>query len=150
MKTFALLIVATASLSACQAPAPVVSQEGAQFGVRVNDPNAPNARIQYDQVVILDKSLQNSQAGKLAIEAQGARRNATGTLNVIVQLRNRTDFPQVVEARVSFFDSGFVPTEKVSGWSRIHLEANGIAAYQESSIAAGMAAHYYVEIKEAR
>lgn len=133
-------------LSACQTP----SQEGAQMGVRVNDVNAPNARIMFDQVVIIDKALQSSRAGKIAIESQGTRRTATGTLNVIVQLRNRTDYPQVVEARVSFFDSGFAPTEKQSGWSKVHLDPNGIGSYQESSLGSATVAHYYVEIREAR
>ena len=135
------------TLAACQAP---VSQEGAQMGVRVTDANSPNARIMFDQVVILDKSLQNAKNGKIAVESQGARRTATGTLNVIVQLRNRTDFPQVLEARTSYFDSGFAPTEKPSGWNRIFLEPNGIATYQESSMATNTVGHYYVEIKEAR
>lgn len=147
MKTQLAAALLLLSLSACQAP---VSQEGAQFGVRVNDAQSPNARIMYDQVVILDKNLQNAHNGKIAVEAQGARRTATGTLNVIVQLRNRTDYPQVLEARTSFFDSGFAPTEKPSGWNRLHLEPNGIASYQESSMAANNVGHYYVEIKEAR
>src|SRR5437868_12251087 len=117
-------------LAACQSPSP----EGAQLGVRVDDARAPNARVAYDQVLILDKSLQSAKAGKIAIETQGTRRTATGTLNVIVQVRNRTDFPQVIEARTSFFDGGFAPTENPSGWNRIHLPPNGIGAYQENSI----------------
>lgn len=132
-------------LAACQT---TPYQEGAQMGVRVNDAQAPNARIQFDQVVILDKTLQNSKKGKIAVEQQGARRTETGTLKVIATVRNRTDFPQVLEARVSFFDSGFAPTEKTSAWSRIFLDPNGIATYEESSMAAGSVAHYYIEIKE--
>jgi hypothetical protein len=137
-------------LAACQ-PMPVQpSQEGAQFGVRVQDANAPGARIQYDQVVILDKALQNSQNGKIAVEAQGGRRSPTGTLSVLVQLRNRTDFPQTLEARAHFFDGGFAPVEKPSAWSRIPLEANGVGSFQESSLGSNSVAHYYVEIREAR
>lgn len=139
-------LVGAVLLSGCQS----VSQEGAQLGVRVNDQNAPTARIMYDQVVVLDKHLQNAQAGKIAVESQGARRNATGTLNVIVQLRNRTDYPQVIEARTSFFDGAFAPSEKASGWTRVHLDPNGIGSYQESSLGAASAAHYYVEVREAR
>lgn len=120
------------------------------MGVRVQDSLAPNARIQYDQVVILDKALQNSQAGKIAVEQQGARRNATGTLKVIAVLRNRTDLPQVLEARTSFFDSGYAPAEKPSAWTRIHMEPNGIGSYEESSLGVQSVAHYYVEIRESR
>lgn len=146
MKTKIAAACALLSLAACQSPSP----EGAQMGVRVNDASAPTARVMYDQVVILDKQLQSTKAGKIAIETQGARRTATGTLNVIAQVRNRTDFPQVIEARTSFFDSGFAPTENPSAWSRIHLDPNGIASYQESSLGTANVAHYYVEIREAR
>jgi hypothetical protein len=127
-----------------------VSQEGAQMGVRVNDAAAPTARVMYDQVVILDKVLQNIKTGKIAVESQGARRTATGTLGVIAQIRNRTDYPQVLEARASFFDSDFAPTEKPSAWTRIHLDPNGVGTYQESSLGAASVAHYYVEVREAR
>jgi hypothetical protein len=133
-------------LAACQTPI----QEGAQLGVRVDDSRAANARVMYDQVVIIDKSLQSAKAGKLAIETQGTRRTATGTLNVVVQVRNRTDFPQVIEARTSFFDGGFAPTENPSGWNRVHLPPNGVATYQENSLGTANVAHYYVEIREAR
>ena len=129
---------------------PTVSPEGAQLGARVNDAMAPTATVMYDQVVIIDKVLQNTKNGKIAIERQGARRNPTGTLNVIVQIRNRTDYPQVIEARTSFFDKGFAPTEKPSAWTRVHLDGNGIGSYQESSIGAAQVAHYYVEVREAR
>jgi allantoicase len=146
MKKIILAALALPLLAACQTP----SQEGAQLGIRVDDARAPTARVIYDQVAILDKTLQSAKAGKLAIESQGARRTATGTLNVIVQVRNRTDFPQVIEARTSFFDGGFAPTENPSGWNRLHLPPNGIATYQESSMGAANVAHYYVEIREAR
>lgn len=144
--TLAATLLACTLLAGCQA----VSEEGAQPGVRVADRMAPTAGILYDQVVILDKQLQNARSGRIAVESQGARRNATGTLNVIVQVRNRTDYPQTIEARTSFFDSNFAPLEKASGWSRVHLEPNGIGTYQESSLGAASVAHYYVEVREAR
>lgn len=146
MKLIVAGVAALALLAGCQTP----YQEGAQMGVRVNDQMAPNARIQYDQVVILDKSLQNSKAGKIAVEQQGARRTPTGTLKVVTMLRNRTDFPQVLEARASFFDSSFAPTEKPSAWTRIHMEPNGVASYEESSMGAQNVAHYLVEVRETR
>ncbi|HEY8607793.1 MAG TPA: hypothetical protein VIM12_11830 [Noviherbaspirillum sp.] len=144
MKYFAGVLT-IALLAGCQ-----TYQEGAQMGVRVNDPTAPNARIQYDQVVILDKRLQSAEAGKIAVEQQGARRTETGTLKVIAVLRNRTDFPQVLEARTNFFDSGFAPAEKPAAWKRVHLAPNSIATYEEMSLGTQSVAHYYVEIREAR
>jgi hypothetical protein len=124
--------------------------EGAKVARRVDDRIAPDARIQYDQVVILDRSLQNDRAGKLAVERQGARRNPTGTVKVIAQFRNRTDFNQAIEARVSFFDNEFVPVEKPSAWSRIILSPNGTGTYEESSTMTSDVAHYLVEVREAR
>ena len=144
MKRYAGLLI-IALLAGCQ-----TYQEGAQMGVRVNDPTAPNARIQYDQVVILDKRLQNADAGKIAVEQQGARRTETGTLKVIAVLRNRTDYMQVLEARTNFFDNGYAPVEKPSAWTRIHLAPNSISTYEEMSLGAQSVAHYYVEIREAR
>jgi hypothetical protein len=146
MKKIIAAALALPLLAACQSPSP----EGAQLAMRVDDARAPNARVIYDQVAILDKSLQSAKAGKLAVETQGTRRTATGTLNVVVQVRNRTDYPQVIEARTSFFDSGFAPAENPSGWNRLHLPPNGIATYQENSLGAANVAHYYVEIREAR
>jgi hypothetical protein len=124
--------------------------EGAKVARRVDDAIAPDARIQYDQVVILDRSLQNDRAGKLAVERQGARRTPTGTVKVIAQFRNRTDFNQAIEARVSFFDNEFVPVEKPSAWSRIILSPNGTGSYEESSTMTSDVAHYLVEVREAR
>lgn len=146
MKLIAAVVASVALLAACQ----TTYQEGARMGARVSDPAAPNARIQFDQVVILDQSLQGSKAGKIAIEQQGARRSPTGTLKVLAVVRNRTDFTQVIEARTSYFDSSFAPTEKPSAWTRIHLDANGISSYEESSMGAQNVAHYYVEIRESR
>ena len=124
--------------------------EFAKVARRVDDAIAPDARIQYDQVVILDRSLQSDRAGKLAVERQGARRTPTGTVKVIAQFRNRTDFNQAIEARVSFFDNEFVPVEKPSAWSRIILSPNGTGTYEESSTMTSDVAHYLVEVREAR
>ena len=101
MRTISVLGLAAALLAGCVAP-PL--EEGAKVARRVDDAVAPDARIHYDQVVILDRTLQNDRAGKLAVERQGARRTPTGTVLVTAQLRNRTDFTQAIEARVSFFD----------------------------------------------
>jgi len=148
MRTVPLLLaVATALLAGCVAQ-PLA--EGAKVGRRVDDPIAPDARIHYDQVVILDRSLQNDRAGKIAVERQGARRTPTGTVRVMAQFRNRTDYTQAIEARVSFFDAGYVPVEKVSAWNRIIVPANGTGVYEESSTLTSDVAHYLVEVREAR
>lgn len=148
MRKLSLLLCAAAMLLAGCETVPLA--EGAKVARRVDDPIAPDARIHYDQVVILDRSLQNDRAGKLAVERQGARRNPTGTVKVIAQFRNRTDFTQAIEARVSFFDAEFVPVEKPSAWSRVILSPNGTGSYEESSTMTSDVAHYLVEVREAR
>ncbi len=147
-KTLSLAALALAALLAgCAQPQ---FTEGAKLAQRVDDKLAPDARMQYDQVVILDRSLQGVKAGKIAVESQGSRRTPTGTLKVIAQLRNRTDFTQAIEARVSFYDSGYAPVDKTSAWQRVVLDANGVGVYEGSSTLAAQVAHYLVEIREAR
>lgn len=147
MKSPLLALAAAALLAACAQPQ---FTEGAKVARRVDDAAAPDARMQYDQVIILDRSLQSDKAGKIAVESQGARRTPTGTLRVIAQLRNRTDFRQAIEARVSFYDSGYAPIDKTSAWRRIHLDANGVAVYEGLSTLSVEVAHYLVEVREAR
>ena len=145
--TTIVLCVSAALLTGCATqPLP----EGAKVARRVDDSIGPDARIHYDQVVFLDRSLQNDRTGKLAVERQGARRNPTGTVRVIAQFRNRTDYPQAIEARASFFDGQHLPVEKTSAWSRISLAPNGTAVYEESSIMTSDVEHYLVEVREAR
>jgi hypothetical protein len=148
MRTISLLACAAMLLLAGCQTEPLA--EGAKVARRVNDPIAPDARIHYDQVVILDRSLQSDKTGKLAVERQGARRNATGTVRVIAQFRNRTDFTQAIEARVSFFDGAYVPVEKTSAWTRLILPPNGTGVYEENSTQASQVEHYLVEVREAR
>ena len=121
--------------------------EGAMVGQRVDDATAPNARIHYDQVVILDRYLQSDSQGRIAVESQGARRNPTGTLRVIAQLRNRTDNDLKIQARVSFFDAGYAPLGQPSTWQMVMMPPNGIGKYEESSLESAEVAHYLVEIK---
>ncbi len=147
MKPTLAALALSALLGAC---AQTPFEEGAKLARRVDDAAAPDARMHYNQVVILDRSLQGSKAGKIAVESQGARRTPTGTLKVIAQLRNRTDFTQVIEARVSFFDAANVPVEKASAWSRVVLDANGTGVYEGSSVLTAQVAHYLVEVREAR
>ena len=148
MKKSLIVLAAAATLVGCGATIPL--EEGARQARRVEDSIAPDAKIHYDQVVILDRSLQGTKVGKLAVESHGARRNETGTLKVIAQLRNRTDHRQAIEARVSFYDAGRVPIDRTSAWNRILLDANGVGVFEESSTLTSQVAHYLVEIREAR
>jgi len=131
-------------------------REGAAPGVRVDDDRAPYARVRMNTVNILDKSLQNWQGsskekrGKIAVEANNARRTATGTLEVWATLRNRTDFPLQIEGRTQFFDRDQAPIEGPTAWQRVHLPPNSVATYKESSTNINDVAYYYIEIREGR
>ncbi|MES2886119.1 MAG: hypothetical protein V4709_15035 [Pseudomonadota bacterium] len=148
LKKRSLIVLAASLLTACVQTQERIN-EGAAGGIRITDERAPNARLNLDTVAILDKSLQNDRSGKLAIEASGARRTATNTLEVYATIRNRTDFPLVIEGRVQFFDSQKVPVEGPSAWQKVFLDPNGITAYKGLSTQIDVA-HYYVELREAR
>ena len=140
---FALLAVAVGGCT----QVPIV--EGAQPSMRVQDSRAPNATMQMNRVVIIDRSLQTEESSKLAVERAGASSTPTGTMKVFATIRNRTTFPQQIEARVQFFDANQIPVEGPSPWQRIFLDAQSIGNYVTSSARADVA-HYYVEIREAR
>lgn len=125
-------------------------KEGPAPGVNVNSPNAPYARLNLNTAVILDRSLQNENSGKLAIESTNSRRTATDTLEAFAVIRNRTNYPQVIEGRVQFFDAAGVPIEGPSAWKRVFLDPNAISAYREFSVRTADVAAYYIEIREAR
>ncbi|MDH4582470.1 hypothetical protein E8F20_11385 [Pseudomonas sp. BN415] len=146
-KLTCLLVGATLVLGGCSA---VDRNEGARPGVRVADERAPNAGINLDTVVILDKALQDRRSSKLAIENSGARRTATGTLEVFAVIRNRTDHPLQIEARTQFFDDLPVPVEGPTQWQRVYLDPQSVGAYREFSTRAQGIAHYYIEVREGR
>jgi len=137
--------------------------EGPGPAVRVDDPRAPRATLAYNSVVFVDKSLSRTlkqyeifgwtlgpgQVSKIAVEAQGARRTGTGTLEVFATFRNRSDFPLQLEGRVQFFDADKVPIEGPTVWQRVHLPPNGVGAYKEMSTRVD-AAYYYTEVREGR
>ena len=123
--------------------------EGPQQSVRVDDENAPNARLNLDSVVILDKSVQSAGSSRIAVERHGARTSPTGTLEAFAVVRNRTDHAQQLEFRATFFDADGVPIEGPSGWRRIFFDPNMIQGYNEFSTKPN-SQHYYIEIREAR
>ena len=142
---FALALVAALLLTGCGKN----YDEGPQQSIRVDDDNAPNARLNLDAVVVLDKSVQSGSSSRIAVERHGARTSPTGTLEAFCVVRNRTDFAQQLEFRVTFFDADGVPIEGPSGWKRIFFDPNMIQGYNEFSTKPN-SQHYYIEIREAR
>ena len=132
-----------------------VVTEGPSPGVRVRDARAPNAGLALNSVRIIDPDLQSQSrtgmlSSRVAVEANNSRRTPNGTLEVWATLRNRTEYPMSLEARVQFFDREEAPAEKATAWKRLHLPSNGIANYQEYSSGTTAVAYYYVEVREAR
>ena len=128
-----------------------INDEGAAPGVRIDDPNAPFATAQIDTVVVLDRALSDLNGrGKIAVEATGAERTSTGTLEVWANLRNRTQYDLQVEARVSFFDSNLRPVEQTPGWKRLFLPPNSLTGYSDLSLRSDRIDHYLIEIREGR
>lgn len=131
-------------------------REGAAPAVRVQNEDAPTAGIRFNTVNIIDDNLANWQGreekrwSKIAVESTNSRRTATGTLEAWGVLRNRTDYPLQIEGRTTFFDQYQVPVEKESGWKRVILPPNGVAAYKELSTHTNDVAFYYIEIREGR
>lgn len=125
-------------------------KEGPAPGISIHSANAPYATLRMNSVAILDRSLQSERGGKLAIESTTSRRTPTDTLEAIAVIRNRTNYQQVIEGRVQFFDAAGVPLEGPTAWKRIFLDPNGISAYREFSTRTADVANYYIEIREAR
>ncbi len=102
--------------------------------------------IYWNNFVLTDDAI----AHKIAIEDQGSRRTATGTLEVWAQVRNRTNYPLQIEGRIQFYDREQVPIEGPSAWKRLMLPANTIATWTETSVKASEVAYYFGEIREGR
>ena len=126
-------------------------KEGAAPGIKIEDIRAPYAKIQMDKVVFLDSRLQEINGpGKIAVESNTAKFTSTGNMEVKALLRNRTNHPLQVEARVSFFNNTLVAIDEPSAWQRLYLPPNSFATFKDySSISSGIK-HYCVEIREAK
>lgn len=133
--------------------------EGPAPGIRVQSEGAPNAGIRYNSVAILDRELQTSyvfqngeikqgHVGKIAVENAGTRRSATGTVEAWAILRNRTNFNQQIEGRVTFFDTQKGPLEGPTAWQRIILPPNSIDTFKEFSTSISEVGYFYIEIRE--
>ena len=132
-------------------------KEGASPGVRVRDARAPQAEVQYNTAVFLDKSLQRwygvgdaDKYAKITVESTDSRRTPTGTLDAWAVLRNRTDHRLQVEGRVQFFDKNKVPCEAPSAWQRLYLNPQSIETYHGLSTQVDNVTYYYIELREGR
>ncbi|MGR9051772.1 MAG: hypothetical protein ACU84J_03920 [Gammaproteobacteria bacterium] len=157
------LIVVLFSLTACER---TIMREGATPGLRVRDYHQPHASIRLNSVNIIDPNLQSrankvlgmeiqafsdkaDYIGKIAVENHGGKRTGTGTLEIYVVLRNRTQYPLQVECRALFFDEHEVPVEGPTVWQRVYLDQNGLSSCTMQSTLLNTS-YYYVELREGR
>jgi hypothetical protein len=112
----------------------------------VPDEKSPLKEMPLNSVNITDPNIIN----KLYVRAINARRTGTGTVEVVAQVVNCTDFPQNAEARTQFYDSAQVPSEPVSAWKRLHLPPRSNNLYTEFSMGAQSVDAYFIEMRETK
>jgi hypothetical protein len=113
-------------------------REGSSLGVKV-DGAGTEARL--NQVGFLAPDFNR----KIGVEATGAKRTATNTLEVWVSFRNRTSYEQAFQVRTQYFDADRAPNEGPNEWQIIHIPPNGIQTYKTYS-SGTTAAYYYIEV----
>jgi hypothetical protein len=107
---------------------------------------SPLMEMPLNSVSITDFTVIN----KLYVRQVTAQRTQTGTVRVISQIINCTDYPLNVEARTQFYDPGQAPAEPVSAWKRLNLAPRTSNTYSESSMGTKNVQFYMVELKETR
>lgn len=119
--------------------------EGSFAPVNVRDPQLPATQIRWNNVSLLDRSIQH----KIFVEATNSRRTPTNTLEVWAIFRNRTDYPLQLEARTSFYDISQAPIEGPTAWQRVYLPPNATSNYMTASTKVDVG-FYTIEIREGR
>ncbi|CAA7626319.1 hypothetical protein [Magnetospirillum sp. SS-4] len=107
---------------------------------------SPLKEMPLNSASIIDANIIN----KVHVRAITARRTATGTVEVVAQVVNCTDFPLNAEARTQFYDGALSPSEPASAWRRLALPARAVTGYHEFSIGAQTVEHYLIEMRETR
>lgn len=146
-------IAALAGCAQVQEPAPMCNMSGiaAQRQLVALPAAAPGEaspllEMPLNSVSITDFTVIN----KLYVRQVTAQRTPTGTVRVVSQIINCTDYPLNVEARTQFYDQGQGPSEPVSAWKRLNLAPRTLNTYSESSIGTRNVQYYMVEVKETR
>ncbi len=107
---------------------------------------SPLIEMPLNSVNITDFAIMN----KVFVRTANARRTPTGTVEVIAQVINCTDYPLNAEARTQFYDAAQVASEPVSAWKRFNLPPRSSNTYRESSIGTRTVDYYMVEMRETR
>ena len=146
-------IAALAGCAQVQEPAPMCNMAGiaAQrqlVALPAAAPGEPSPLLEMplNSVSITDYTVIN----KLFLRTVVAQRTPTGTVKVVSQIVNCTDYPLNVEARTQFYDQAQAPSEPVSAWKRLNLAPRTLNTYSENSIGTRNVQFYMVELKETR
>jgi hypothetical protein len=100
----------------------------------------------YNTAVNTVLLLESGLSKPLAVEEHFGRRNATGSLEVLVTLRNRTRGPLPVEVRASFLDRDRHGAGQPSAWRPVNMQPLSTQQYTEFSLTPD-AAFYMVEVR---
>lgn len=141
-------------LGACaQEPAPMCNMAGisaqrqlVQVPSLVPGQPSPITEMPLNSASVTDYSIIN----KVFVRQISARRTPTGTVEVVSQVINCTDYALNVEARTQFYDAAQVASEPVSAWKRFNLSARTSNTYRESSIGTKTVDYYMVEMRETK
>ncbi len=115
-------------------------EEGTQPGTRVT---TPGTEARLNRVGFLTEGLER----RIAVQRTGADRTATNTLQVWCVFRNRTQHPQKILARTSYFDKNRQPIDGPHHWETVFLAPKAIETYRTYSYAKDVH-HYYIEVQE--
>lgn len=147
------LAAALAGCTQVQEPAPVCNMAGISaqrqlVALPAAAPGEPSPLMEMplNSVSITDYTIIN----KLYVRQVTAQRTPTGTVRVIGQIINCTDYPLNIEGRTQFYDQTQVPSEPVSAWKRLNLAPRSTNTYSESSLGDKNVQYYMVEVKETR
>lgn len=134
---------------ACASPLPQPIQPHQQVAFSTPSPVMNTVNIIDDT---LQRTTEKERGGtivgtKLAVEGAGQNMTATNSREVWVNLRNLTDYPQNIEARVTWYDVNERPVDGPTSWTRIFLPQNAGEIYRSQSISL-QADAFYVEVRE--
>jgi len=121
-------------------------REGSYAPVRVRDQNLAGTQIRWNNVSLLDRSIEN----KVFVEATNSRRTPTNTVEVWALFRNRTDYPLQLQCRASFYDATQAPVEGPTAWQRVFLPPNGTANFSNVFSTVLDVGFYNIEVREGR
>ena len=109
-------------------PVTACHREGPSPGEEIVGPGVVNEA--EHQVVILDRSLR----GKFSFERPWTRRVDNDRLQVIVRIRNRTNYTQNVDISTVFRDEVNAPLNDQTAWTRLIFGPNETKSYMATSI----------------